>query len=157
MLRGLRGLRSIRSYHSQTGVYGYNAPLHQKLKEAKPDLNLEIEARKANPNLYRYVEAFRLHGHKAAHTNPTKNPSKSLPVLEPGRYGLPDQVDTTGILYGAPQPSMSLNELTDYLKNVYCNNIAIDMLTVEVNLIFLSTMKSSYFFLKCKSTSSFLE
>ena len=65
-------------YHSKVGVYGYNAPLHAQVKEkSAADGGLtesEIEARRTNPNLYRYVEAYRLHGHKSSYINPTKQP-----------------------------------------------------------------------------------
>ena len=72
-----RQVTATSSYHSKVGVYGYNAPLHNEIKEkiASTDgLESEIEARRTNPNLYRYVEAYRLHGHKSSHINPTKQP-----------------------------------------------------------------------------------
>jgi len=125
-----------RNYHSKTGVYGYNAPLHNDIKErlASTDgLDNEMSARRANPNLYRYVEAYRLHGHKSSRTNPTKQPSGTLPVLDPDRYGLgaSDSLDTTGILYGAPSSTMTAEELTKYLQKTYCDTMALDLLCVE--------------------------
>jgi len=134
--RGHLPIASARLYHSKTGVYGYNAPLHDQTKErlaSVEGLDEEIEARRANPNLYRYVEAYRLHGHKSSHINPTKPPSGDLPILDPDRYGLgTDALSTRGILYGhAGDAKMTPDEITSYLKKVYCNTMALDLLCVE--------------------------
>ena len=73
-----------RFYHCKTSVYGYNATLHQKRIEQNVDpKEFGYESlprqRAAQPNLYRYVEAYRTHGHKIAQTNPVKPPEAELP------------------------------------------------------------------------------
>ena len=80
---------SNRLYHCKTSVYGFNASLQLKRNEENADPknhgldNLSYK-RAAQPNLHRYVEAFRRHGHKIANTNPVKPRISELPnVLSP--------------------------------------------------------------------------
>ena len=55
-------------------------------------------------------------------------------MLDPDRYGLgTGQLDTSGVLYGAPETSMTTEQLTQYLQKVYCNTMALDLLCVEVS------------------------
>ena len=60
--------------------------------------------------------------------------SGNLPILDPDRYGLgTDALSTRGILYGhAGDAKMTPDEITSYLKKVYCNTMALDLLCVEV-------------------------
>eukprot|EP00093_Oithona_nana_P000805 00805.XXX_1039_731_1 [CDS] Oithona nana genome sequencing. len=60
-------VHSYRSYHCDGKVYGYNALGWKERRErAKSDVSIDYEAKAKNSNLYRYIEAFRKHGHKCS-------------------------------------------------------------------------------------------
>jgi len=85
-------VHSYRSYYCDGKVYGYNALGWKERKErAKSDVSIDYEAKAKNSNLYRYIEAFRRHGHKCSKINP-------VPVRTPLR--LEDMKELDSALYG---------------------------------------------------------
>ena len=68
-----------RLYHCKTSVYGFNASLQKRRAEEALDPKSHgfeelPQQRAAQPNLHRFVDAYRKHGHKIANTNPVKPP-----------------------------------------------------------------------------------
>ena len=91
LLRGknLNYLPLVRNYQCDGKVYGFNALAWKRKKEEAlskflhwrhqkfsilfwylGDINVNFEARAQNPNLYRFIEAYRKHGHKCSKINP---------------------------------------------------------------------------------------
>ena len=134
---------SQRLYHCKTSVYGYNAILHQKRKDQNADpkeygYEKIPHQRAAQPNLYRFVEAYRNHGHKIAQTNPVKAPESEVPsVLNPSNYLLDSSTNftTDGILFTdeseVSPPPKSLKEITDFLKATYTGAMSLDATCID--------------------------
>ncbi|EDV52980.1 probable 2-oxoglutarate dehydrogenase E1 component DHKTD1 homolog, mitochondrial [Drosophila erecta] len=108
-----------RCYHSEKGVWGYK-PVAQREYQVAEDVRA---SRNSQANVYRFVEAFRQHGHKLAAVNPisirTRQPE--LQELSPAFYGLQTQepVRTDGLLSG-PQVAQNVAQLEQLLKDIYC-------------------------------------
>ena len=115
---------------------------------------IDHDARAKNSNLFRFVEAFRRHGHKCSKINPVpirEIPSaKELAELEPSRYGLSsDQTfsNVEGILHG-PQPPTALSDIWTYLEKIYCGTMAVDFSTVEVQISCQCRQDSNFYCVK---------
>ncbi|KAH8407072.1 hypothetical protein KR222_005684 [Zaprionus bogoriensis] len=125
-LAGLLG-QSRRAYHSKQGVWGYR-PVARRAFEVAEEARL---ARNEQGNVYRWVEAFRQHGHKLAAVNPISikepNNESSLQELNPAFYGLQTQqtVRTAGLL-STPAPNatedgtQNVAQLEQLLRDIYC-------------------------------------
>uniref|UniRef100_A0A182M1G0 Transketolase-like pyrimidine-binding domain-containing protein n=1 Tax=Anopheles culicifacies TaxID=139723 RepID=A0A182M1G0_9DIPT len=124
-----------RGYHSTKGVFG-NRP--------KPNIRYEgvsaalLEKRNSNSNLYRWVEAYRTHGHRVATIDPVKfqaseTSSNKLPELQYTRYGLAagDRIDPTGLLNLPQQQVLSMAELDELLARMYCGTCSIELGFIE--------------------------
>ncbi|KAH8278344.1 hypothetical protein KR018_000038 [Drosophila ironensis] len=112
-----------RGYHSEKGVWGYK-PIAQREYQVAEDVRA---SRNSQGNVYRWVEAFRQHGHKLATVNPisiTKS-QQELQELSPAFYGLQTQepVRTAGLLSG-PQVAQNVAQLEQLLKDIYCGRSA---------------------------------
>ncbi|XP_034113046.1 probable 2-oxoglutarate dehydrogenase E1 component DHKTD1 homolog, mitochondrial isoform X1 [Drosophila albomicans] len=125
--------RPHRSYHSKKGVWGYR-PVAKRVFEVAEEAKL---ARNSQGNVYRWVEAFRQHGHKLAAVNPIsiKEPnseSSELQELNPAFYGLQTQqaVRTANLLSapaassGGSQNVQNVAQLEQLLRDIYCGSAA---------------------------------
>ncbi|KAH8308321.1 hypothetical protein KR059_010519 [Drosophila kikkawai] len=108
-----------RYYHSEKGVWGYKPSPRREFQVAE-----DVRAsRNSQGNVYRFVEAFRQHGHKLATVNPIsiRASQEELQELSPAFYGLQtqDSVRTAGLLSG-PQVAQDVAQLEQLLKDIYC-------------------------------------
>ncbi|XP_054725087.1 probable 2-oxoglutarate dehydrogenase E1 component DHKTD1 homolog, mitochondrial [Anastrepha obliqua] len=114
-----------RGYQSEKGVYGYR-PLPKRIYQVAPEV---LQSRNAQGNVYRWVEAYRKHGHKLAAVNPISirdQQSITIDELNPQFYGLaPDQSVQPQGLISAPQQSVgsptTVSGLASLLKEIYCS------------------------------------
>ncbi|XP_037952832.1 probable 2-oxoglutarate dehydrogenase E1 component DHKTD1 homolog, mitochondrial [Teleopsis dalmanni] len=112
-----------RCYHSKKGVYGYR-PLPKREFRVPDEV---LQSRNAQGNVYRWVEAFRKHGHKLATVNPIsiQPNSESIAELRPEFYGLKSRetVKPQGLL-NAPtlERKSTIAELEATLKQIYCGS-----------------------------------
>ncbi|XP_040582261.1 probable 2-oxoadipate dehydrogenase complex component E1 homolog [Lepeophtheirus salmonis] len=131
MLKLRRGtISSIRRwYETKTSVFGH-AYIDDD-KKCFEFMSEQVQAkRSANPNVYRFVDAFRKHGHRFASINPLEDP-KSLDksIINPASYGLGEgHYDVNGII---EKSINSLKDIHQYLKNVYCGKIGIEVFSPE--------------------------
>ncbi|PVF93043.1 putative oxoglutarate dehydrogenase precursor [Serendipita vermifera] len=101
----------------------------------------QLENRAKNAALLRYVDSFRMHGHRAAFIDPlNKLQRDSVSALDPARYGLADphkEFELDGIVWydgTAFDPTLStpvtsdlkwtLERITSHLRDVYVGSIA---------------------------------
>ncbi|KAL9899955.1 putative 2-oxoadipate dehydrogenase complex component E1 homolog isoform 2-T2 [Glossina fuscipes fuscipes] len=116
-----------RTYHSEKGVFGYRPRPKRQFKVSEEVL----QSRNAQSNVYRWVEAYRKHGHKFANVNPIsiKGPQSPLDELNPAFYGLEakENVKPQGLL-NAPEletttaTTTTVDVLELLLKQIYCGN-----------------------------------
>lgn len=110
------------------------------------DTPAQLQNRAANAPLLRYVDSFRMHGHRAAFIDPLNMLEREeVAALNPARYGLtsPEQeFDIDGILWydGARDPNStpssptssslkwSLKRITSHLRNAYVGRIAYEFM-----------------------------
>uniref|UniRef100_A0A182N116 Transketolase-like pyrimidine-binding domain-containing protein n=1 Tax=Anopheles dirus TaxID=7168 RepID=A0A182N116_9DIPT len=126
-----------RAYHSTKGVFGCRP---------RPSAGYEgVEAavlakRNANANVYRWIEAYRTHGHRLAAIDPVRfqqgrdDAGTKLPELDYARYGLgaTDRVDPAGLLSVPPtQQPLTLPELEQLLARIYCGTCSIELGFIE--------------------------
>ncbi|XP_058064040.1 probable 2-oxoglutarate dehydrogenase E1 component DHKTD1 homolog, mitochondrial isoform X2 [Anopheles bellator] len=126
-----------RGYHSSKGVFGY-CPRSLPQYKASEDV---LKQRNQNSNAYRWIEAYRNHGHRMATIDPVlfqgplADEETSAPtVLDYTRYGLAasDQVDPAGLVYvPAPQSTLSIGELDQVLRTRYCGTCSIELAYIE--------------------------
>jgi 2-oxoglutarate dehydrogenase complex dehydrogenase (E1) component-like enzyme len=57
-----------------------------------------------------------------------------VPELQASNYGLTESqtFSTEGLLFANASSQANVNDVTDYLKKVYCNTMAVDFSAVEV-------------------------
>ncbi|EDW16268.1 probable 2-oxoglutarate dehydrogenase E1 component DHKTD1 homolog, mitochondrial [Drosophila mojavensis] len=117
--------RPQRNYHSKVGVWGYR-PVTRRVFKVPEEVK---ESRNAQGNVYRWVEAFRQHGHKLAAVNPisikVSGGQSELQELNPAFYGLQTQqtVRTAGLL-SAPANAQNVAQLEQLLRDIYCSSSA---------------------------------
>lgn len=130
-LSGQRGTPSIvsrsQNYHTVKGVYGYKPKPKRNFKVSEDIL----QSRNSQPNVFRWVEAYRKHGHKLASINPVSLESNlsSIDELDPKYYGLTsdDKLTPRGILNVSNvndngNDSTTVAELQRLLNDIYCNS-----------------------------------
>ncbi|XP_036324066.1 probable 2-oxoglutarate dehydrogenase E1 component DHKTD1 homolog, mitochondrial isoform X2 [Rhagoletis pomonella] len=114
-----------RSYQSKKGVYGYR-PLPKRVYRVSDEV---LQSRNAQGNVYRWVEAYRKHGHKLASVNPIsiRDQQSTIDELNPQFYGLaPEQtVQPQGLISG-PQLTVggakTVARLAQLLEEIYCGD-----------------------------------
>uniref|UniRef100_A0A182JSU8 Transketolase-like pyrimidine-binding domain-containing protein n=1 Tax=Anopheles christyi TaxID=43041 RepID=A0A182JSU8_9DIPT len=127
-----------RGYHSTKGVFGNRARSSTRYEGLSAAV---LEKRNANSNVYRWVEAYRNHGHRIATIDPVlfqpsadAGSSKGLPELQYTRYGLGagDRIDPRGLLnVPASQQPLSMVELDALLARMYCGSCSIELGFIE--------------------------
>ncbi|XP_049533346.1 probable 2-oxoglutarate dehydrogenase E1 component DHKTD1 homolog, mitochondrial [Anopheles darlingi] len=120
-----------RSYHSSKGVFGYRPRPPSSYQGVSAQV---LEQRQRNSNAYRWIEAYRNHGHRMATINPVPfgDTSTTAPrELDPVRYGLAsgDRIDAGGLLSVAA-PS-AVGELEALLRTLYCGSCSIELAHIE--------------------------
>ncbi|XP_055851943.1 probable 2-oxoglutarate dehydrogenase E1 component DHKTD1 homolog, mitochondrial isoform X2 [Episyrphus balteatus] len=85
-----------------------------------------LQSRNSQPNVFRWVEAYRKHGHKLASINPVafKPNSSSFDELTPEYYGLrsDDRITPRGILNVSDiESTTTVGEIQKILNDIYCN------------------------------------
>ncbi|EAA06290.5 AGAP000551-PA [Anopheles gambiae str. PEST] len=126
-----------RGYHSTKGVFGHRPRPTTRYEGLAAAV---LDKRNANANVYRWVEAYRNHGHRMAAIDPVKfhladeAASEPLPELQYARYGLgaADRIDPRGLLnVPAAQQPLSMAELDALLARMYCGSCSIELAFIE--------------------------
>uniref|UniRef100_A0A182XLS6 Dehydrogenase E1 component domain-containing protein n=1 Tax=Anopheles quadriannulatus TaxID=34691 RepID=A0A182XLS6_ANOQN len=126
-----------RGYHSTKGVFGHRPRATTRYEGLAAAV---LDRRNANANVYRWVEAYRNHGHRMAAIDPVKfhladeAASEPLPELQYARYGLGagDRIDPRGLLnVPAAQQPLSMAELDALLARMYCGSCSIELAFIE--------------------------
>ncbi|XP_040172310.1 probable 2-oxoglutarate dehydrogenase E1 component DHKTD1 homolog, mitochondrial [Anopheles arabiensis] len=126
-----------RGYHSTKGVFGHRPRPTTRYEGLAAAV---LDKRNANANVYRWVEAYRNHGHRMAAIDPVKfhladeAASEPLPELQYARYGLGagDRIDPRGLLnVPAAQQPLSMAELDALLARMYCGSCSIELAFIE--------------------------
>lgn len=132
-----------RLYHCKTSVYGFNASLQKRRAEEVLDPKSHgfeelPQQRAAQPNLHRFVDAYRRHGHKIANTNPVKPPCEEIPdILQPSHYMLDSSIEYNmkGVLFSenlnVSDSTSTVHDLAKVLQKTYCDSIALDTTCVD--------------------------
>ncbi|KAI9173184.1 hypothetical protein H9P43_007315 [Blastocladiella emersonii ATCC 22665] len=122
-----------RAYHEvPQETYGYRVSRKFQLPDYTPE---ELANRQANANLLRLVQAYRVHGHRAATLDPLglNDPAQNISELDPARYGLDAAAsyNLTGILHVGQTSDATLSReraslatIVKHLRNTYANKIA---------------------------------
>ncbi|RXG72744.1 putative 2-oxoglutarate dehydrogenase E1 component DHKTD1, mitochondrial [Armadillidium vulgare] len=116
-------------YHSKNGSYGYNPNcLHDTSAYQIPSETLKL--RNENPNLHRYISAYREFGHLKAQINPLEQNLRIVPELNPEFYSLSprENVSAKGLLYGEENSNFSLEELDKKLQDIYCGDMSAEFM-----------------------------
>ncbi|KAI8811662.1 thiamine diphosphate-binding protein [Cladochytrium replicatum] len=127
-------LSPTRCYHYDSTVFGFRQPRTYTMPDYTPE---EIENRKENANLLRFVQAYRYHGHNACDLDPLNlTPKKEIPALQPGRFGLPEsggRYNLTGVLHVGEKNDRyvsrreaSIEMIIEHLKNTYTSRIGFE-------------------------------
>lgn len=95
-----------------------------------------LQARRENPNLSAFIEAYRTLGHRVATLNPidTCPETKDIPEFELSRYGLEGSGNLAGIekLVSFDKSSVkTAAELQAKLDEVYCGNVGAEFSYIE--------------------------
>ena len=132
-----------RLYHCKTSVYGFNASLQKRRAEEALDPKSHgfeklPQQRASQPNLHRFVDAYRRHGHKIANTNPVKPPCEEIPdILQPSHYMLDSSIEYSmkGVLFSenlnVSDSTSTVQDLAKVLQKTYCDSIALDTTCVD--------------------------
>ena len=125
-----------RTYYFQTEIYN-NEKVESRRVNNQFNENLRkeneyfYEKAKQEPNLYRFIKAYRQYGFKIGEINPLKleNITNLPQELDPLQYGLDrSQIySTTGLLFNSnTEESQSLNDIENSLREIYSKNITIE-------------------------------
>uniref|UniRef100_A0A182T362 Uncharacterized protein n=1 Tax=Anopheles maculatus TaxID=74869 RepID=A0A182T362_9DIPT len=125
-----------RGYHSTKGVFGNRPRPNSRYEGISAAV---LEKRNTNSNVYRWVEAYRTHGHRIATIDPVKFQSSEaqnfnqLPELQYARYGLTPavRIDTTGLINVPQHQALSVAELDQLLARMYCGTCSIELGFIE--------------------------
>ncbi|KAG8775366.1 hypothetical protein FRC15_000597 [Serendipita sp. 397] len=135
-----RARLGLRYYHDHS--FGYRSPRRFTVPDYTPE---QLQNRAKNAALLRYVDSFRIHGHRAALIDPlNKMQRDDVAALDPSRYGLTsgnEVYDLDGIVWynGDPRPDLTstpissklrwtLEQITNHLKDVYAGAIAYEFM-----------------------------
>ena len=118
--------------------FNYQKEIYTNKFELNSDRNLQKELVNSNllraqePNLHRFVDAYRKSGHKQAKLDPLNQEENiKLDELDPNTYGRDSQgiklYNTSGILFNnLSESSMTIEQIETYLKDIYSNNISFE-------------------------------
>ncbi|KAG1667324.1 putative 2-oxoglutarate dehydrogenase E1 component DHKTD1, mitochondrial [Nymphon striatum] len=112
-------------YHSQQGVYGYKPEQIASAFEVDDEVS---KNRAQNPNLYRFICAYRDHGHRLAELDPLKlMQARSIPNLQPEKYGLnnAEKFNLKGLM-NIGKDEATLDEIVHKLQTIYCGPISFE-------------------------------
>ena len=141
---GRRAVQHPAIVMSHARTHAYQSEIYTSRFEQAEDKALKDELTRSNalaneqPNLARFIGAWRRDGHKIAKLDPlnlsngeaTAAAENNLSELRPKTYGLSHQAhktyDNTGLLYSSGQSVMSLAEIEAYLSHTYSANMAIE-------------------------------
>lgn len=126
-----------RAYHDES--FGYRKPHDYALPDYTP---LQLQNRVTNATLLRYVDAMRVHGHRAARIDPLDLIHREeVAALSPSRYGLgegSEKYDVNGILWtkraggeqgqGEAQDMWPLEDIVKTLRGVYVGRIGYEFM-----------------------------
>ena len=128
-----------RLFHYQNDIYINKEPIlltsNNNLNELKNEIEKSNENIIKEPNLYRYIKAYRQYGFKISKINPIETENcESVPLeLDPKTYGLVDKsskYSTNGLLFktdlNESNSNNSLTEIEEYLRNTYSKNVTIE-------------------------------
>lgn len=129
--KNLKNLQIKNSYHYQNKIYKNPQvdlrPLLSTIREKISETNEKILNQ---PNLYRFIEAYRRYGYLASQINPLNGQQFDVTnELDPKKYGLSDNLSYSidGLLHLSNNQITSLQEVKDYLKNVYSSHMTIEL------------------------------
>jgi 2-oxoglutarate dehydrogenase complex dehydrogenase (E1) component-like enzyme len=94
----------------------------------------ELKMRSKYSNFYRFVSAYREHGHKQANIDPISlSKAQPLPELRPEHFGLDlaDNVPLQGILH-VKKSEGTVSEAVDILKSIYSSTMSAEFSHLEV-------------------------
>lgn len=94
----------------------------------------ELDARAQQSNFYRFLTAYREHGHKQAEIDPISLAKpQALPELRPERFGLDlaDKVRMEGLLR-ADKTDGTVRDALDVLNSIYCGTMSAEFSYLEV-------------------------
>lgn len=127
--------QSSRKYYFQTEIYNNELVESRRVNNyVFENLHKEnenfYEKAKQEPNLYRFIKAYRQYGYKIGEINPLEfEKTTSLPnELNPLRYGLDRSLSysTKGLLFNSFDEPKNLNEIESSLREIYSKNITIE-------------------------------
>ncbi|RDD42971.1 putative 2-oxoglutarate dehydrogenase E1 component DHKTD1, mitochondrial [Trichoplax sp. H2] len=128
---------NFRCYHTRQGCFGYK-PVDRQGKPFQESTDV-INNRIKNSNLYRLATAYHDHGHRIAKLDPlelTNNNAANISELAIENYGLNLEDSTkysvNGIIDFSEQEA-TIKEIVDYLKEVYCNSVAVEFTYIKDN------------------------
>ena len=137
MLKCFQKTKSFKGFFSRS--YNYQTRIYTDLDLNKTTINLsEIQKELADcnqkalsqPNLYRFVRAYRQYGFKISKLNPLISKDEVnisvFPELDPKTYGLcsSSTYATDGLLH--VDSNMTLGQLEQYLRSAYSNNMCME-------------------------------
>uniref|UniRef100_A0A3P8RWY5 2-oxoadipate dehydrogenase complex component E1 n=1 Tax=Amphiprion percula TaxID=161767 RepID=A0A3P8RWY5_AMPPE len=112
-------------YHTEKGVYGYRPKRTDREQELHRD---RIAALNQDHGLARLVEAYRVHGHKAAKINPLLPHTPvvdTVPEIELLTGTITGPLNTSGLRhFGKAQASVE--EVQAYLEEAYCGHLSVE-------------------------------
>jgi probable 2-oxoglutarate dehydrogenase E1 component DHKTD1 len=127
--------RWLRLYHSHGGVYGHN-PV--QIKTLIPASSVNDKGKNSVPNFYRFVTAFREHGHRLAHINPlesnnNKRNSEDVPELREERYSLESLLPSNinGLVHWNKEIENNSQCVVQLLKEIYSNKVGYEFMYIE--------------------------
>lgn len=103
------------------------------------DAPSQLENRRANAPLMRYVDSMRTHGHRAARIDPLDLLQREeVAALDPSRYGLVDELKSypiDGIIWSNPagpnrtsSEEWTLKQIVTHLRSIYVGRIAYEFM-----------------------------
>ncbi|CAN9498842.1 unnamed protein product [Ophioblennius macclurei] len=113
------------SYHTERGVYGYRPRTSERDQAEQSE---RIQALNQDHGLARLVEAYRAHGHKAAHINPLlshKPGVDAVPEISTLDGSITGQLNTAGLRHFG-KAEASVEEVQSYLEKVYCGSLSVE-------------------------------
>lgn len=95
-----------------------------------------LAARQVNANLNAFIDAYRLHGHRTATTNPIdlRTEREEVPELDAARYGLSETQELAtleGLVAFSDSDVKTVADLKKKLTETYCQNVSAEFNFIE--------------------------